>query len=246
MHSTLNKPVQDKNIIYLLVLAITISLLSTAVSLYNLTGTQEAITGLPVGNVSVSINDVVEITLRTVNISFGTGSVNATVYSNETNCTLVTNTTKSAVSNNFTSTNLTDIEPGNSLACTGFTNGKTVASIEVENTGNHIVNVSMNSSRNASVLASATSSGQVQYIINEESSLAGGACLNSTITTFTDIPTNESTSNNNSIICWGLRHNDSIDSFLTVIRLVIPGDIAPGNKNFTITYTAIDLGIVPP
>lgn len=204
----------NKTLAWLVVTAIVISMAGTILSLnsLNMTG---FVTVNSTGWANVSITTQTALVFAIPSLGFGSGSVNG---SGGYNCTMYINKTSSP--------NI--IQAG---GCVGFNSTNPSGVLMLENTGNTMVNVTLNFSANATDFIGGgggpNPAPQFMFSIAENET---GSCNTIHNTTWTNVIENASNS-----ICEGLNYADTNDSLTVGIYVVIPSNTPQGSKSVTIT-----------
>jgi hypothetical protein len=221
--------VSNKTLAVLLVGAIVVSLLGTLISLQRLQDMTpfgqrgNAATGHILqdsGSVDIIIGSQASIVVRR-SIDFGsitpTGRVNIT----------------------------SDHGPvGGSNDCTilGGGGGDGCSGLEIENDGNSLINVTMNSTSNASDLLGGTDPLWSFYVANGNSSAVRGDTGCTNLNSTWSNPWQNFQKNFPYVLCYdatgigGLWYNDTNDTITVEFNLTLPSDVTPGIKSATIMF----------
>ncbi len=207
----------NKNLAFLLVVAIVISLGGTIISLdkLNRAGFTGFATGSDVGTTNFSLTSNVMITFSTSLVNFGTGYVNGSAVGNY--CDLSTNAT---------------FGWNNTGACGGGL--KNTTPFIIRNDGNINVNLTLNASANATGFVTGSGAGGYatpwfNWSLSNNESNSCGTGLNDTTWT------NVSQSNKNE--CVNFLYTDATDTIRLDIKLEIPVDATQVVHTATITAT---------
>lgn len=204
----------NKTLAWLVVAAIVVSMTGTILSINSLSMTG-MVTSNTSGNASVTISSLTGLTFAVPSLVFGSGSVNDTTSGY--NCTMYIN--------NVSNPNIVK-----SIGCDGFNDTNFGGPLTLENTGNTILNVTLNFSANATNFigggGGANPYPQFKFsVANNET----GACTTLHNTTWTDVIENV-----DNAICEGLDYGSSTDSLSIGIFVVIPSNTPQGTKTVTI------------
>jgi hypothetical protein len=205
----------NRTLAWLVVAAIIVSMTGTLISInsLNMTG---LVTSNTSGNASVTISSLTGLTFSIPSLVFGSGAVNDTTSGY--NCTMYINFT--------TSPNIVK-----SIGCDGFNSTNLGGPLTLENTGNTIINVTLNFSANATNF------------------IGGGGGLNPMPQFMFSVAQNETNScttpfypswtnvveNTNVVICNGMDYGANSDSLAIGVLVVIPSNVPQGTKTVTIT-----------
>ena len=203
-------PLSNKTLIYLISLALLITLFGTAINLSRL-GLPLGITGATtiVGNASITINAVTEINM-TGNISYGAGNVNA----GQTNAQLDTSGAGYVLRGSW------------SVVGQGFI---------IENTGNVDINLTVTDYKNSTATSFIGGSGpQYNYTTTE---FQGDSCASEGGVLATNWPVNFTAYNNDSRLCANHSFVDSADMIEININLTIPIDSIQGYRQVEWTFS---------
>jgi hypothetical protein len=218
--------ISNKTLAVLLVGAIVVSLMGTLISLQRLSDLSPRggqITGFATtnatGTVQVTVNTGASLAVRR-NINFGSVTPNSTGFN---------------ISSDFNGPESNDCSTVG--ACSG---------LEIENDGNARINLTMNSSSNASDLIGGTNPIMSFYVANGNSSATGASsrpdssCTN--INSTLNVPWQNFQKNTNYVLCYsnnglgGMWFNESNDTMTVEFNLTIPNDAAEGAKTATIMF----------
>lgn len=201
----------NKTLIYLISIAILITLFGTTVSLMKLDQIQSITGRASSGPVNVTVAATVSINLTNNNINWGSGRVT----SGNSRAILDTNNNSAYVS-------------GGSWSATGV-NGFTL-----QNVGNVPVNVTINSTANATQVINGTNPQfRFQGRIPTGNSTA---CENGLQTTQTEFMYSQKLR-----LCNVLNYTSQRDSIIIDINITIPQEAPLGDRNLTIRFDACDV-----
>ena len=223
--------VSNRNLAFLIIAAVVISLGGTLISLDRLdklpipgTGQQKGFTGLATGQLNLSISSNAACHIDT-NVSFGTSGQPAATYS------LTTEKNNSAGG-------LTTFED-----CTEQAGADNCKGLQINNTGNVNINVSFASDSNASTLLVSQlnlDATDFRYFVVNGSNIgnASNGCLNLTNLTaqIERLPLNVVQAANQ-MICANLSYTDGTDVMHMEFNITIEPDIYPSTKTAVITIT---------
>ncbi len=216
----------NKALAVLLLIAITVSIGGTMMSISRLESTAPAVTGHAADNATGQVNFTIQnsFSIRFVNsvVPFGTGYVNSS-----SGCQMGTHVGPSA-------------DPD---GCAGFNNTVNSSNLTIENDGNIAANVSLNFTANATGFIGGTAP-SFQYRVNQ--SAEPGSCAtvmngSSFQEVGTSTGTNETTVKG-AKICNNLNYQDSTDLIDVGFSLSIPQNAASGDHNVIITAIGCDDG----
>jgi len=201
----------NKTLIYLISIAILITLFGTTISLTKLDQVQSITGRASSGPVNVTVASTTSINLTTNNINWGSGQVD----SGETSATLDTN-------------NLTAVALRGSWSASG------VNGFVLQNIGNVPVNVTINSTANSTQLINGTNP-QFRFMgrIPQGNTTACEDGLQTSQTEFE--------ASIKQRLCNILNYTAQRDSVLIDINLTIPEDAPFGDRNMTIRFDACDV-----
>jgi hypothetical protein len=221
--------ISNKTLVALLVIAIVVSLAGTWISI----GKLKAVTGFgtqtgttPLGNVTITQQTALEITLYYDTLSFGTGRVNTT--NGNTYCNISTNlTAASTVGTGNTFTNNFAGAKGGTDKCNGFL--IPAQGFEIENTGTVSANVSYNSS-NIGWINGTSLVGGYFFQTGEE----GDACAEANTAAWTSLTETKTQ------ICGNLATTSTANAFQMAIKVSVPADLANGTHSDKVTFYAVN------
>lgn len=233
--------ISNKTLVALLVVAIAISLVGTWVSVSRISSIPVRVTGLQTtsdqgtGITYLEIPMVTEITLCVDLVNFTNGTINSSCdrcWINTTCASSVAGCSPAGGTNNFNDCYGTGAK--NTTCCLGFT--VPTSGFVIENTGNTIINLSMNSSYGGTWLNSSTKAGYYQFRVYEENNACGTEGY-ATYGDWTDMPTN------NPRICgllYPVGARELNNSIQVPIQVGIPNDLTGAHTDqvtFTASYT---------
>lgn len=225
-----NKNLSNKTLALLVAVAMGISLFGTFLSLERLGILTQDITGFAnAGTVTSTVSSTTEISLNYVTVALGSGNVNGSL--GKTNCSIWTNVNSTYNAESTSGLEQSTLLAGtSSAACVGF---QTPTTFEVQNTGNVVVNVTMNSSAGPNLMQGKSNTNHsYKYEIAE----VGGASCSNSVTAFTNMPT---ANGSGDMICKHLDYSMSNHSFAVPIRFEIPPDIPVATHSDTVTFIAV-------
>jgi hypothetical protein len=205
-----------KRLAVLIALAIVVSLAGTVITLSSFpNGITGFATDSEAGTAQFTVAALTQITLNDATVNFGTCTLNPTNIS-----TFDSN-----------SSNGNSLETTDSSTCSGSFPDR----MELENSGNKYVNLSVKSNVSATNYINANSGqGSFYYVgANKE----GGSCITGLASTFT----NFSASNTNYSLCSNFSPINTADELYISYRIKLPPDTREGTKSAQITITAEDV-----
>jgi hypothetical protein len=216
--------ISNKTLAWMVIAAIVVSFAGTLVSLSKLNNT-DGFTGLAsvntTGNAQVQLSTQTGLTFSVGTLAFGSGSVNGTAP-NQCNLTI----------NKSTGTSI--VKAG---GCTGFADTNAGGPLTLENTGNTVLNVTLNFSKNAfEFIGGHADSGipdpSFLFLVIENETNACGI-INSTLANWVEVV---NTTVGQFKICDNMNFQDTQDSLSIGVRVAIPSN-ALGNRDVYITAT---------
>ena len=203
----------NKTLVYLILIAIVVTLVGTMVNLSRLGGLQQQITGLIGGAVNITVNATAAINLTQGVINWGSGNVNEGV-----NATLDTNN-------------------DTAYSVRGTWSSAGIRPFILQNIGNTPVNVSINSTTNATAYIGG--SGPAFRYFGQNAAGNTTAC-ESGLANQTDFNPSGNASQKQPL-CNVFNFTNQRDHLWININITIPENAPTGSKNTTIVFIACDV-----
>jgi hypothetical protein len=221
--------VSNKTLALILVIATSISLLGTLITLDTLGSGGGSLTGRATDDTATtnfSINSTVAVAFTVTNVEFGAGIVNAT---GDHNCTL--NTTGAGMLAG-------GVNPTGGPDCIGF--NATIPPLRIQNQGTQNVTLNLSFNATAAIFIGGTSPSFTFRALNNDTGACGNVSSGSGSINLNNAQTQISAANTNFSICnsTALDWRPTNRTLSIDLGIKIPQDVQPGARRVTITAYA--------